>query len=200
MSAPVASETRRPFRASREISACSAAEPGSYQQGAELVAVQRDRVRLIIQPRPPHMGRRGVIQEFFLDRVLVEPRDSAQPPGNGRPRPPSCFQVPGKAFDAGPADREQVQGAGTAPAGELAQVQGIRVTGQAAVACQEPGEREPLGVGENGWIVASAVDGAAVVIGHLPAGLEPGAWARPGPSDSTETHRKPHRPVTPRHN
>jgi hypothetical protein len=28
-----------------------------------------------------------------------------------------------------------------------------------------------------GWIVASAVDGAAVVIGHLPAGLEPG---RPG--------------------
>jgi hypothetical protein len=25
-----------------------------------------------------------------------------------------------------------------------------------------------------GWIVASAVDGAAVVIGHLPAGLEPG--------------------------
>jgi hypothetical protein len=28
-----------------------------------------------------------------------------------------------------------------------------------------------------GWIVASAVDRAAVVIGHLPAGLEPG---RPG--------------------
>jgi hypothetical protein len=25
-----------------------------------------------------------------------------------------------------------------------------------------------------GWIVASAVDGAAVVIGYLPAGLEPG--------------------------
>jgi hypothetical protein len=25
-----------------------------------------------------------------------------------------------------------------------------------------------------GWIVASAVDGAAVVIGHLPAGLKPG--------------------------
>jgi hypothetical protein len=28
-----------------------------------------------------------------------------------------------------------------------------------------------------GWIVASAVDGAAVVIGHLPAGLRPGGWA-----------------------
>jgi hypothetical protein len=31
--------------------------------------------------------------------------------------------------------------------------------------------------------VASAVDGAAVVIGHLPAGLEPGGWASSGPSD-----------------
>jgi hypothetical protein len=30
---------------------------------------------------------------------------------------------------------------------------------------------------KTGWIVASAVDGAAVVIGHLPAGLEPGSWA-----------------------
>ena len=33
-----------------------------------------------------------------------------------------------------------------------------------------------------GWIVASAVDGAAVLIGHLPAGLEPEDWARSGPS------------------
>jgi hypothetical protein len=33
-----------------------------------------------------------------------------------------------------------------------------------------------------GWIVASAVDGAAVVIGHLPAGLEPEDWASSGPS------------------
>jgi hypothetical protein len=33
-----------------------------------------------------------------------------------------------------------------------------------------------------GWIVASAVDGVAVVIGHLPAGLEPGSWASSGPS------------------
>jgi hypothetical protein len=32
--------------------------------------------------------------------------------------------------------------------------------------------------------VASAVDGAAVVIGHLPAGLRPGRLGQPqGPSD-----------------
>src|SRR6516165_3185437 len=30
-----------------------------------------------------------------------------------------------------------------------------------------------------GWIVASAVDGAAVVIGHLPAGLKPGGLCQP---------------------
>jgi hypothetical protein len=33
-----------------------------------------------------------------------------------------------------------------------------------------------------GGIVASAVDGAAVIIGHLPARLEPEGWASPGPS------------------
>ena len=53
MSAPVASETRSPFSASSEISACSArrTEPGGDQQGAELVAVQRDGVRLVVHPR-----------------------------------------------------------------------------------------------------------------------------------------------------
>jgi hypothetical protein len=35
-----------------------------------------------------------------------------------------------------------------------------------------------------------------VVIGHLPARLEPGSWASPGLSSSTETHRKPTVPVT----
>src|SRR5262249_53936219 len=35
---------------------------------------------------------------------------------------------------------------------------------------------------KTGWIVASAVDGAAVVIGHLPAGLRPGAGPAAGPS------------------
>ena len=44
MPAPVAPETRRPFKARREISACSAGrpEPGGDQQGTEFVAVQGD--------------------------------------------------------------------------------------------------------------------------------------------------------------
>ena len=60
------------------------------------------------------------------------------------------FQVPGEAFDVGAADGEQVQGAGAAPAGELAQVQGVCVAGQAAVAGQEPGKGEPFSIGESG--------------------------------------------------
>ena len=51
-----------------------------------------------------------------------------------------------------------------------------------------PGTRYPARASRSasvkaGWLVASTVDGAAVVIGHLPAGLEPEGWASPGPSD-----------------
>ena len=93
----------------------------------------------------------GLFEERWQKHyVPVEPGDGAQPPGDRGPRSPSCFQVPGEAFDIGAADREQVQGGGTAPGGELTQVQCAGVAGQAAVAGQEPGEGEPFGVGEGG--------------------------------------------------
>ena len=101
------------------------AKPGGYQQGTEIVAVQGGGVRLIVQAGPPHVGGRGMVQEFLLDRVLKEPGDRAQPPGNGRASAASCFQVAGEAFDVGAADGEQGKGAGAAPGGELAQVQRI---------------------------------------------------------------------------
>ena len=123
-----------------------------------------------------------MLQELFFDGVPVEPGNGAQPPGHGRPGPAAGFEFPGKAFDVGAADGEQAQGPGAAPAGELAQVQRVRFAGQAAVSGQEPGEGEPFGSVKAGWIVASAVDGVAVVIGHLPAGLEPEGWASAGPS------------------
>jgi hypothetical protein len=84
------------------------------------------------------------------------------------------FQVPGEALDVGPADREQRQGTGAAPGGELAQIQRVGLAGQPAVAGQEPGEGEPFGIGES-WLDRGKGRGwAAVVIGHLPAGLRPG--------------------------
>ena len=90
-----------------------------------------------------------MIEEFLLDGVLVEPGDGAQPPGHGGAGPPAGFQFPGEGLDVGAADREQRQGPGAAPAGELAQVQGVGLAGQAAVPGQEPSQREPLGVGEH---------------------------------------------------
>jgi hypothetical protein len=105
------------------------AEPGSNQQRAELVAVQGGGMGLIVQPRTADVGSRGVIQEFLFDGVLVEAGDGGQPPGDGGAGTSLGFQLAGEAFDVGAADREQAQGAGPAPAGELAQVQGVGLAG-----------------------------------------------------------------------
>jgi hypothetical protein len=91
-----------------------------------------------------------MLEELFFDRVFAEPGDGAQPPGHGDARSPSCFQAAGEAFDVGAADSEQAQGASAAPAGELAQIQRVRLAGQAAVAGQEPGKRTTLSIGEGG--------------------------------------------------
>jgi hypothetical protein len=90
-----------------------------------------------------------VVEEFLFDGVLVEPGDGAQPPGHGGPRTAFRLHLAGEGLDVGPTDGEQGQGPGTAPGGELAQVQGVGLTGQAAVTGQVPGEREPLGIGES---------------------------------------------------
>jgi len=96
------------------------------------------------------VGGRGVLKEFLFDGALAEPGDGAQPPGNGGPGAASCLQVAGEAFDVGAAHGEQVQGTGAAPGGELAQVQRISLTSQAAVSGQITGERAPFGVGDDG--------------------------------------------------
>ena len=53
------------------------AEPGGDQQGAELVAVQGHGMGLVIHPRSAHVRGRRAAEEFFLDRVTVEPGDGA---------------------------------------------------------------------------------------------------------------------------
>jgi hypothetical protein len=65
----------------------------------------------------------------------------------------AALQVAGEAFDVGAAGLEQAQVVLVAPAGVLAQVQIVGFAGQAAVAGQEAGQREPLGAGEHwrGW-------------------------------------------------
>ena len=109
MSAPVASETRSPLRASSEIRACSAGgpSPAATRSAPKPIAVQAGGMRLIIQSRAADVGGRGVLEEFFFDRVLMEPGDGAQPPGDGGAGAAFGLQVPGEGLDAGAPDREQ---------------------------------------------------------------------------------------------
>jgi hypothetical protein len=93
---------------------------------------------------------RGMLEELFFDGVLAEPGDRAQPPSHGRASPAAGFEFPGKVFDVGAADGEQGKRPGAAPAGELAQVQRVRLAGQAAESGQEPGEGEPFRISEGG--------------------------------------------------
>ncbi len=109
------------------------AEPGGDQEGADLVAVQSGGVRLVVQPRPPDVRGRRMVEEFLLDGVPVEPRDRGQAAGDGGPGPAAALEFPGEGLDVGAADREQRHGPGSAPAGELAQVEGVRLAGQAAI-------------------------------------------------------------------
>jgi hypothetical protein len=96
------------------------------------------------------MRGRGVIEQFLLDRVLVEPGHGAQAAGDGRPGAAAGLQVPGEAFDVSAAGLEQADVMLGAPAGELAQVQRVRLAGQAGVAGQAPSQGELLGLGEHG--------------------------------------------------
>ena len=120
------------------------------QECTELVAVQGDGMRVVVHPRAADVSGRGMLEELFFDGVLVEPSNGAQPPGHGHASPAEGFEFPGKAFDVGAADGEQGKRPGAAPAGELVQVQRVRLAGQAAVSGQEPAEGEPFGIGEGG--------------------------------------------------
>ncbi|MDQ1400183.1 MAG: hypothetical protein QOK20_2115 [Acidimicrobiaceae bacterium] len=64
-------------------------------------------------------------------------------PGSAR-----CFEVPAEAHYVGPAHLEQPKVVVVAPGGELAQIEGVGVAGETAVAGQEAGQREALGIAE----------------------------------------------------
>jgi hypothetical protein len=59
-------------------------EPDGDQDGAQPVAVESGGVLLIVESRAADVRGRGVLEQFFfLDGVLIELRDGAQPPGDG---------------------------------------------------------------------------------------------------------------------
>jgi integrase/recombinase XerD len=97
---------------------------------------------LVVRGKGDHVDRLPLVAEVGI----VEPGDGAQQPSHGRAGPGAGFEFPGKAFDVGAADGEQGKRPGAAPAGELAQVQRVRLAGQAA----ESGQGEPFWIGEGG--------------------------------------------------
>ena len=91
-------------------------------------------MRLIVQPGTADVRRRRVVEELFLDGVLVQASDGAQPPGDGGAGAAPGFQLSGEGLDVGVADGEHREGPGAASAGELPKVEGVGVAGEAAVA------------------------------------------------------------------
>ena len=57
---------------------------------------------------------------------------------------------------------------------------GMGIAIRARYPARNPGEGEPSGVGEGGWIIASAVDGVAVIIDTSGPDGNPVGWASCG--------------------
>ena len=74
-------------------------QSGGDQQRATLVAVQPDGMGLIVQTGAADMRGRGMLQQLFLLRVLVEPGDRAQAAGDGGPGAAAGFQIAGEGLD-----------------------------------------------------------------------------------------------------
>lgn len=68
MSAPSASDRRKPLIANSDTSACSLAEasPGRDEQRAHLIPIQSGRVGLVVETRTTNVNRRGALEEPLL--------------------------------------------------------------------------------------------------------------------------------------
>ena len=163
-------------------------QPGSDEEGADLVAVQAGGVRLVVQAGPADMRRRRPLEQALLFGVAVEAGDRAEPTSDRRPSAPTGFEVAGEALDVGPAGAEQAQVVLGAPGDELAQVQRVGLTGQASVAGEERRQRVPLGVGERQ--VDDRDIGGRSCIRHVAPPGQAGTW-RPEPPGPSCTLRTP---------
>ena len=126
-----------------------AGESGGDEHGADFVAVQSGRVRLVVQAWSTNMHGWGAVEESFFDGVLVQTGDRAQSPGDRCARPTTVLEVAGERFDVCAGDGEQSDATVVAPLRELAQVQRVRVTSEAGVAAQEPCQGSKLDIAEH---------------------------------------------------
>jgi hypothetical protein len=64
-------------------------------------------VGFVVQARPAHVRGGRVVQELFLDSVLVQAGDGAQAAGDGGAGAAAGFQVAGEGLDVGAPGGEQ---------------------------------------------------------------------------------------------
>ena len=85
-----------------------------------------------------------------LDGVAVEAGDCAKPSGNRRTSSATLLEVAAEALDVSAPRLEKTKVVLLAPSCELAQVEGVRLSGESAVASNIASERDPLGLAEHG--------------------------------------------------
>jgi hypothetical protein len=122
----------------------TAGQPGGHQHGADLVAIEAGGVGLVVEAGSTHVRRRGDRDEAFLFGVAVEADHGAEPAGDRGPGPTQGLDVAGEALDVGATRTEHRQVVFGAPGHVLAQIQRVGVAGEAAVAGQEPRQRQLL--------------------------------------------------------
>ncbi len=126
------------------------AEPGGDEERADLVAVQADGVGLVVDPWAADIDCGRVGDESFLFGVAVEAGHGAESPGDRGRRPTLGFELTAEGLDVASSDLEQLEAAPPAEGDELAEIQRVRVAGEAPIAAEEPGESDMLRINKVG--------------------------------------------------
>jgi hypothetical protein len=151
-------------------------------------------MRLIIHPRPPDMGRWGVLEKLLFDGVLVEAGDGAQPPGDGGAGAAACFQVPAKPSMSARRTANRCR--------ERARHQVVNWRRSSAYASRVSPRypaRKPASASRSASLNAGCRGTRALVvavIGYLPVGLRPMRLGQPRPQQPLLTTMKPPCPLS----
>ena len=118
---------------------------------------------VVVDPWSTDVHSRGMLDHPFFFGVAVETDDRAQPASDRGVSLAAVFEIVSRAFDVDPPDVEQLLVVLPAPDPELAQIQCVRLTGEAAVIGEESERRRLLEFGEHRLI---PLDGGHDRTGH----------------------------------
>lgn len=141
----------------------SAAQSGLDQEGAELVAVEPERVRLAINLGATDVRRGIAVDDGFLGAVPVEAADRRQAPTDRRAGEPVLLGPAGVQLDVGTLNAEDVDAVAVEPGRPLTQVEPVGVERRTRVPGQVTGDRSvsELPSGSRSTAISSPAGGAA---------------------------------------